>query len=474
MASHIVTGLAGEPRSGFRQAMSKTPFTGYLIFHRDFAPPIALADPPLDWLRELSPDAFIAMDEEGGLVTQLHSMFETIPSARVLGRGASVGEVRAIATRLARDLRTIGVTLDFAPVCDVDLEPTNPVIGPRSFSNNPEVVAEMAAAFAAGLQDGGVLACAKHFPGHGGTRLDSHLDLPVCRATREELAALHLPPFRKVIADGIPMIMVSHVAYPGISPEGLPATLSREIVTGLLREELGYEGVIITDAMEMKAVASSYPPGEAAVRAMEAGVDLLCYGCYDDGVAEAIAALDEARRTGRLAAERLDASRDRISSLQQRMGRTRAETPVAPPEVDRQAICRRALRWVGPERQPLETVGRNSRWMVVEPDWDGGKSLSDLVETLGVTVGRARWWDLGEADLLDADAVLVASCQRQPPSHREIVDLAAIAAERPTWLVAFAQDAFLQEVSGAAGRLSAGDPGPVMRRVVAETLFGRA
>lgn len=471
MASHIITGLGESPDTGFWKAIAETPFAGYLIFRHDFAPPAAHADLP-GYLLERSPGAFLAMDEEGGLVTQL-PWIETALSARVLGRGASPEEVRAIATGLGRGLKDFGINLDFAPVYDVDLEPANPVIGPRSFSGDPEVVAMLAGAFAAGLKDGGVLACAKHFPGHGDTRLDSHLDLPVCRATREELAAVHLAPFRSAIANGIPMIMVSHVAYPALSSEGLPATLSREVVTGLLREELGYEGVIITDAMEMKAVAANFPPGEAAVCAMEAGVDLLCYGCYDDGVAQAVSALNEAVRSGRLTTGRLHTSRERISALRRKLEGLQMDGAVDPAAVDRRAICQRALRWVGSERKLASSVARSSRWLMVEPGWDGGESLSELVGALGITATRRRWRELGEADILDdIDAVVVASCHRGSPPPGECAALARIVAKRPTWLVAFAQDAFLQEFSSSAGRLSAADPGPTMRRVVAETLFG--
>jgi beta-glucosidase-like glycosyl hydrolase len=476
MASHIITGLpAGGLDAAFERTVAATPFAGFLLFRRDFS--------SLDELSELTtrlrrisptPDPFLSMDEEGGLVTQLSPQFETAPTARVLGRAASAGEVRAIATELGRELISRGVNLDFAPVYDVDLEPANPVIGPRSFSPSPEEVATLAGAFAAGLRDGGVLPCAKHFPGHGDTHLDSHLSLPICPATREELAALHLGPFRRAIAEDIPLVMVSHVAYPALSPDGLPATLSVEVVSGLLRGELGYDGVIITDAMEMRAVTASFPPGEAAVRALEAGADLLCYGCYDDGVTEAIAALEEAVRSGRLSAERLEASQGRIESLRsraRRFGQRAGEGPAVAP-VDRMAICRKALRWVGPERQPRTTVGRSSTWLVVEPDWGDNVTLAGLLESRGFEVIRGDWQNLAGTGPAGADAILVASRHRGAPSPGESLWLAQASAERPTWLVAFAQDVILQEVSGAFGRLSAADPGPTMRPVVAATLFG--
>jgi beta-N-acetylhexosaminidase len=458
VAPHIVTGLpVGGVDPAFERVVGEIPFAGFLLFRRDFATPAELSG-RVTTLGQLSanPNPLLCVDEEGGLVTQLSPEIEAAPSARVLGRAADAGQVRAITRSLGQVLRSYGLTIDFAPVCDVDLEPTNPVIGPRSFSRDPEVVSELADAFASGLESGGVLPCAKHFPGHGDTLLDSHLSLPVCRATRAELNDLHLPPFRRAIARGVPLIMVSHVAY----------------------LDLDCGGVVVTDAMEMKAVSALFPPGEAAVRALEAGADLLCYGSYDEGVAEALAALTAAVRTGRLSAERLSASRQRIEALQQRLGPgdRRRDSPATAAGVDLEALCRRAIRWVGGEQKPAETVGRRARWRVFEPDWGAGPTLAELLRSRGLEVFGGTWKEgpetgLGEAE---ADAVLMASRHRGAPSAEEILWLSRWTGERPTWIVAFAQDNFLHEVGGAAGRLSACDPGPTMRRAVASALFADA
>jgi beta-glucosidase-like glycosyl hydrolase len=478
VARHIITGLPADGVDGrFESQVGRTPFSGYLLFRHDFKTLDELAKLSAE-LKRLSPPPppLIYMDEEGGLVTQLSPDYEVSPSARVLGRGANTEEVRSLAWGMGDTLRSGGVDVDFAPVYDVDREPANPVIGPRAFSRDPEVVAELANAFAAGLSSGGALACAKHFPGHGETKHDSHLSLPVCPASREELDAVHLLPFRGAISAGLPLVMVSHVAYPALDPDELPATLSPTVITDLLRGEMGFDGVVVTDAMEMKAVADRFSAGEAAVRAIEAGADLLCYGCYDDGVEEAIAALGQAVRSGRLSEARLARSRSRIEILEERARTCREsatrETPPEPGALE--PICRRALRWVGPEQQPDRLVARNSRWLVVEPEWPDRPSVARLLEGRGRHVEvRSTWETLAETEPGEADAVLVASRHRTAPSPGESLWLAGAIAERPTWIVAFAQDAFLQELSGATGRLSSGDPGPAMRRAVVDALFGQ-
>jgi beta-glucosidase len=194
-----------------------------------------------------------------------------------------------------------------APVCDVNNNPANPVINVRAWGEEPGVVAELAAAFIAGAQGEGVLACAKHFPGHGDTTADSHLDLPVLPHNRERLEAIELPPFQRAIASGVASLMTAHLLLPEVDPDR-PATLSAAVLTQLLRQDLGFDGLVVTDALVMEAIAARHGPGEAAVLALEAGVDLVLMPADPWRAMEAILAAVDA---GRLSESRLRRSLDR-------------------------------------------------------------------------------------------------------------------------------------------------------------------
>lgn len=223
------------------------------------------------WPKEGAP--LVAIDQEGGRVARLGAPFVKLPPMRVLGEIDDVDLTRRAAHVLGRQLRAIGIGLDFAPVLDVDTNPENPVIGDRSFGRDPEVVTRHALAFARGLGGAGVLSCGKHFPGHGDTELDSHLALPRIAHGLERLEQVELAPFRAA-HDELPSIMTAHVIFDAIEP-GIPATLSRRAIDGWLRTEIGYGGVIISDDLEMKAVADHWGVAASAVRAIEAGCDAL-------------------------------------------------------------------------------------------------------------------------------------------------------------------------------------------------------
>ena len=226
-------------------------------------------------VRETGIEPFIAIDQEGGVVSRFSPDMAITPGGLALAAAGGDAPYRA-ARITAAQLREAGVNFDLAPVLDVNSNPLNPVVGVRSFGDVPEEAAERALGFMRGLLDGGVMACGKHFPGHGDTEADSHIGLPKIDKSREELEACELIPFRRAIAEGIPAIMTSHVLFPALEPEKLPATMSRRILTGLLREELGFEGVIISDCMEMDAVAKFYGTVNAVMAALEAGADIAC------------------------------------------------------------------------------------------------------------------------------------------------------------------------------------------------------
>lgn len=220
-------------------------------------------------------EPFIAIDQEGGVVSRFSPDMAITPGAMALAAVGGDAPYRA-AQITALQLRAAGVNFNLAPVLDVNSNPLNPVIGVRSFGDVPEKAAERALGFMRGLLDGGIMACGKHFPGHGDTDTDSHIGLPKVDKSREELEKCELLPFRRAIEAGIPAIMTSHVLFPAIEPEKLPATMSRRILTGLLREEMGFGGVIISDCMEMDAVAKYYGTVHAATTALDAGADIVC------------------------------------------------------------------------------------------------------------------------------------------------------------------------------------------------------
>ena len=214
-----------------------------------------------------------------------------------------------------REARALGLNWVLAPVCDVNNNAANPVINVRAWAEQPAAAAELVAAFCRGLQAEGVLGCAKHFPGHGDTSSDSHLELPLLPHDRQRLEAIELPPFRAAIAAGVATVMTAHLLLPALDPQR-PATLSSAVLTGLLRQELGFNGLVVTDALMMEAISSNYGPGEAAVLALEAGADLVLMPADADA---AIAALVAAVQGGRLSRERLEASAQRRRTALERL-----------------------------------------------------------------------------------------------------------------------------------------------------------
>ena len=254
------------------------------------------------------PGVVVAVDEEGGDVTRLEAgTGSSYPSHLALGTVDDVELTRSVAGSLGAKLRRHGINLDLAPVADVNTNPDNPVIGVRSFGADAERVSRHVVAFVEGLHGAGVAACAKHFPGHGDTSADSHLELPVAGG---DLRA-HLAPFRAAIAAGVDAIMTAHIVVPELGPE--PATINPKAIR-LLRQGLGFEGAIVTDAVEMRGVAALAGPEEAAVRALEAGVDAICLG-HDLPLEPVHAAIEAAVASGRLSFDRLASAAGRVRKI---------------------------------------------------------------------------------------------------------------------------------------------------------------
>jgi beta-N-acetylhexosaminidase len=271
----LSTSFAGELAAGRR--------AGAILFRRNL-PTVERAAELCAELAQKAPAElvpFIGVDQEGGRVVRLPAPALALPPMRELASLGDLELVRAAARAVGEELRAIGFNIDFAPVLDVNTEAQNPVIGDRAFGSDARTVARFGVAFARGLQESFVLACGKHFPGHGDTAADSHTALPVVRHGRARLDQVELPPFRAAIGAGIGALMTAHVVYPELDA-GVPATLSRSICASLLRAELGFEGVLFSDDLEMKAVAASWPIEKAAVEAVWAGSDALLV-CSDEG-----------------------------------------------------------------------------------------------------------------------------------------------------------------------------------------------
>ena len=259
----------------------------------------------------------ISIDQEGGRVSRLPKGFTIFPSCSQLGLCNSTELAYAAAATMAKELRAVGVNMNMAPVLDVNSNPSNPVIGDRAFGTTPDVVRELGIATAAGLQDNGVVACGKHFPGHGDTNTDSHKELPVVEASRERLEAIEFPPFRRAVQRGVASMMTAHVLYRALDPE-LPATLSPAVINDFLRHELQYDGVVLTDDLEMHAIIDHFGVEDAAVRAVLAGCDMVLI-CQDrDREVAAFEAVEQAVASGTISIERLDLSAARIVRLKNR------------------------------------------------------------------------------------------------------------------------------------------------------------
>jgi len=315
---------------------------GVVLFARNVRDPRQLAELTAS-LRAENSELLVATDEEGGDVTRLEAAVgSSFPGNLALGVVDDVGLTRRVAAAIGGELASAGVNLDLAPMADVLVDPANPIVGVRSFGSDSQLVARHVTAFVEGLQNVGVAACAKHFPGHGETAADSHLELPVAETDRETLFARALPPFQAAVAAGAQAVMTAHIRFTALDDE--PATLSAGVI-GLLREALGFDGLVITDALEMQAIRETVGLEEGAVRALAAGADALCFGAdrTPAEIASVQAAIVEAVRGGRLPEERLLGAGSRVAA-------TAAWASSPRPHTDREAgaeAARRALRVQG-------------------------------------------------------------------------------------------------------------------------------
>ena len=465
IARRMVIGL---PREGLSPAWERDfaayPPAGVILFGRDFKD---LGDLRrlTSHLRELARPRrlFFGIDEEGGFVSQLGPHLVVPPNAMLLARGGTLEDIEWTHRVTAGRLRALGVDWVYAPVADVASEPKNPVIGPRSFGSVPAQVAAAVAAALRGLKAGGVLACLKHFPGHGDTRTDSHHALPVIDGDRASLEKRELVPFRANL--DAPSVMSAHIVVTALDP-GTPGTFSRAVIGGLLRESLGYQGLVVTDALEMKGAAEGRSHAERARLALEAGCDLLLFAFHDEEVRRVRYELAKALVDGSMDRASFDAARPRLVAFEKQVSEPGAEDlarPLAsltPPGwverledlIDRGLIVRGAV--------PSEA--RTLPVRVHEPAFPYGPTLTSELQALGAHLAP-------DPDCAALDVHVIAS--RVPPPAEQLEKIRAAARAGPVAVLGLQNDAFLDELPDAALRISASDATPLTRHVAARRLF---
>ena len=312
----FIVGCQGECLSRDEQLIfEEFGFGGFILFRENCSAPGQIASLCRSlWQTASNPPPFLAIDQEGGRVHRLPPPFTHFPPAALIGAKKNPDLASRCGNATAVELVLVGINLNFAPVHDVNSNAANPIIGDRAFGAAPEQVIEISLAWMRGLREGGIIPCGKHFPGHGDTEKDSHLALPVVDKSLDELKAVELRPFAHACAAKIEALMTAHVRYNALDL-GFPATLSKSIVTGVLRHQLGYNGLVFSDDMEMKAISDNFARDEAAALALRAGVDALLF-CHE--LPKAVHALeflcDEAEKDSELRAH-IESSYKRITDL---------------------------------------------------------------------------------------------------------------------------------------------------------------
>ena len=360
----------------------------------------------------------VGTDQEQGVVTRVGPPATQFPGSMALGASRSTADARTAAAITGRELKAMGINVDYAPDADVNVNPLNPVIGTRSFSSDPALVSSMVSAQVTGYQkDAGVVATPKHFPGHGDTATDSHTGIPVITHTREQWLRTDAPPFMAAISAGADMIMSGHLVVPALDPSGDPATLSKPILTGILRQELGFRGVITTDSLAMQGVREKYGDGEVAVRAVLAGADSLMMAPDMDA---AYGSVLSAVQSGRISQQRLDESVARILLLKLRRGilthpytdASRLDRVVGTPEhlAAADAITNRTTTVLRNDDATLPLRAAGSKVLVTGYGATTTATLANALTRRGSTVTR-RETGAAPSDAAIADAVAAAAGQ---------------------------------------------------------------
>jgi beta-N-acetylhexosaminidase len=378
-----------EPTDGIMKLIKEYGIGGVIYFRRNLRD-ASQVEVLSGKLQQASVDPlFIAIDQEGGMVVRLEEGVTVMPGAMAQGAADNEDLTREAARWSGAELREIGINMNFAPCLDVNNNPHNPVIGVRSYGEDPAHVARLGMAAIRGYREGGVSAVAKHFPGHGDTAVDSHHELPSVPHDVDRLNEVELYPFRIAIEQGVDAIMTAHVVFPAFEPGGVPATLSQKILTGLLRDQLGFKGVIVTDCLEMNAIAETIGVARGAVEAIKAGSDLILVSHRLFRQTAALEAVMEAVMTGEIPESRINVAARRIWELKRSRGLFQAAIPSSNPiraeEVQRE-LCEAAVTVVkGGAALPLS---KGSKTVVV---WTEARVGTEVIEVI------SQEWTLGAA-----------------------------------------------------------------------------
>ncbi|WP_456445787.1 glycoside hydrolase family 3 N-terminal domain-containing protein [Oceanithermus sp.] len=399
----VITGLPGtELPADLAALWRRYRVGGVILFRHNVAGPEQLRRLVGDLLEVLGGDPIVSVDQEGGAVLRL-PFLPSPPPGMSLGAADDPELARAVGAATARGLAAYGFNLNFAPVLDLNTNPANPVIAERSFGADPERASTLALAWHEGHVREGVATTGKHFPGHGDTTVDSHLGLPVVEKSLDELRRLELVPFARA-AGRLPALMTAHIVYPELDGE-LPATLSRRILTGLLREELGYDGVVVSDALNMRAIADRWGAPEAAVRSLAAGADLVMPLGDLELQAQTLARIQAALDSGELDRGQLEASEGRITALARAFPARPGSYGEAQRAADRRLFVAAWTRGLTPVGDPVPPPKGACLRVVAQaqPEGDGvseaGASGAELARLLG------GYWKVDPVFVSGVDAV---------------------------------------------------------------------
>ncbi len=488
-----------KPDSAFVQDFQDHPWGGVILFAKNIADEAQLIE-LTGYLQQISERSLpslpllIGADHEGGIVTRFNFPSMTpLCGNMALGATGNAEYARQAARICAVELRKLGINTDFAPDLDVNNNPQNPIIGARSFGESPELVADLGRAFIRGLREGGIIATAKHFPGHGDTSWDSHRSLPTIPHSMERLERIELKPFKAAILEDVDLIMTAHIIFPALEPaEGLPATLSHNILTGLLRERMGYKGVIVTDSMAMKAITATFGYQEAALMALQAGADLLLLcGSHDEHLST-LNHLEKAVETGKLTRERLLASAERIFHLRARVAENFSSVTTDSPEERRSTMtaitqasitlvknddsllplqrdCRLAV--VLPRRFPLSPLGE----AVLSPTLTG--HLARYTGNIIKVEYEARTGEIDDAELKESlkksqFALFCAFCNGRLPEGQQEIFHKMVREGTPVIVISMNSPYILIDIPDARSCIYCYNYGDISMEALASVLFG--
>ncbi|MBS4201155.1 beta-N-acetylhexosaminidase [Bacillus sp. FJAT-49732] len=315
----ILAGITGTTMdTNNKSLLTKYKIGGFIFYRENLVNP----QQTVQLLNELKSNdlalpLLLGVDQEGGHITRLPGGLANFPTNQEIGTINNSQFSYQVGTLLGKELKAFGFNLDFAPVLDINSNPNNPIIGDRSFGNNPEIVSKLGIQTMNGIQSENVIATIKHFPGHGDTSVDSHLELPIIKKTRIQLEGLELIPFRRAIDNGADVVMVAHILLPQLD-SNFPASMSKPIMTDILRNQLGFKGVIITDDMTMGAITEHFDIGQAAVQSLKSGSDIILVGHEYDNIVEIFSSIKTAVQKGEISEQRLNESVERIITLKRK------------------------------------------------------------------------------------------------------------------------------------------------------------